>query len=66
MKRVDTKINSKKIIEDIKIEQSLLEKQNATFRLSVGLVSQFKKKCEKENVSMAKVLEFLIKNFLEN
>lgn len=48
MKRVDTKINSKKIIEDIKIEQSLLEKQNATFRLSVGLVSSSKKNAKKK------------------
>lgn len=60
------KLNSKKVLESIRNEQLLNEKQNVTFRLSVVLMNRLKSKCERENVSMAKVLEQLIKSFLEN
>jgi hypothetical protein len=60
------RIASKRIVKTLKDRLEGEEKLNYTFRLNRRLMSSFKTKCEKSKVSMASVLEELLKHFIEN
>lgn len=60
------KISSRQIIKSVKEKERLDEKTNITFRLNEALISQFRGKCKKEKVSMASVMEALMKDFITN
>lgn len=57
------KINSDELIRRIRARDQG-ERQNITFRLPESLLEAFRKKCEKEKVSLVHVVEELMKAFL--
>lgn len=59
------KIDSKEVLERIRRRQAANSKSNYTYRLPDQIMRDFKKKCEKEGVSMTSVLEELIEEFLK-
>ncbi|WP_413289301.1 hypothetical protein [Bdellovibrio sp. HCB337] len=60
------KISSKHIVKALKEKEKSEEKANITFRLNVDLLNSFREKCKKEDVSMASVIEMLLKDFIDN
>jgi predicted DNA-binding protein len=54
------KVNVKRIKEDLKKEKTTLK----SFRLSEELYEKFKKQCEKDGFSTARVIEKLIEQYL--
>ena len=56
----------KDILKKIREQKSAYKKTNHTFSLNVTVMERFKEKCEKEAVSMASVVEEMIRNFIEN
>lgn len=57
-------LESKKIIERVK--RSEVRTKNVTFRISEELLKVFSEKCDQANVSKNKVIEELIRYFVEN
>lgn len=56
----------KGILKKLKDREAKEAKMNYTFRLTVALMDQFRSKCEKNDVSMASVVEEMIRHFNEN
>lgn len=60
------KVDSSRVVKALRERQESEEKANYTFRLNKMLMNSFKMKCEKAHISMAAILEELLKQFVEN
>ena len=60
------KIASKGIVKNLKDRERQDQKANITFRLNKVMIDRFREKCVREKVSMASVMELLMKEFVEN
>lgn len=58
------KTSPKELIKRIKDKAKSEEKANYTFRFTSTLMVDFKTKCEKNEVSMASILEEMIRDFV--
>ncbi len=56
-------VNRKKILSELKSEQEA-ERKNVTFSLPKGLLDQFKKDCVKNSLTMNKVVQKLIEDYM--
>jgi uncharacterized protein (DUF4415 family) len=55
---------TKEVIKKIKEKREADKKGNVTFRLPANLMDNFRKACEKNEVSMTEALEELIQGFI--
>lgn len=61
-----TKVSSKELLNSIKQREKTESRENVTFRIKSILLTEFRKKCEKENVKMSDVVEEFIQLFLKD
>jgi hypothetical protein len=57
------KVSARNIVKKLKDKHELEAKTNFTFRLTIEMMKKFKEKCDKNDVSMASVIEELINGF---
>ncbi len=57
--------SSKELVKSIKEREKAEKKSNVTFRVNNTLMDALRNKCEQEDISMNKVIEMLIKEFVE-
>ena len=60
------KPTAREIIKRIKDNEKLDEKESVTFRLDKSMVTALRDKCKEAGIPMVKVIEQLLKGFLED
>jgi metal-responsive CopG/Arc/MetJ family transcriptional regulator len=60
----EAKINAKAVIREIKSKK--IKMRNITFRLDPDLLKNFSDICDEEKVSGNKIIEVLIRNFIDS
>ncbi len=64
MPNISKSINRKKILQELREEKDP-EKRNVTFSLPKELIKQFNSDCKKNNLTMNKVVQKLIEDYLK-